>query len=579
MISRYRMALMQVVDLCCILLALAVSGMVTIAPDLSVFDDYTGASLFTIFFYLLFFYILDAYSVGMEDFKDTLGRILVACVLGIISSATASFALENWRFDRVTVLLLFALSFVFCLGWRFLYYLNADKLTHPLRVLLVGVDRGGKVRKLLAEGLPKARILGYVGEKDQDPDAGECFGPPFMALEAAKKHGATMIVLLPDAPIDDDIAHDLLEAKLHGAMVVDIRTFYEHVVQRLPLSQITEEWLLQTEGFSLNTRGSLRRLKRAFDLFLSLMLLIPAAPIMLITALLIRLESPGPVIYRQDRVGLYEKEFTVYKFRSMRTDAEKNGAVWAAANDARVTRVGKFIRKVRIDELPQIWNIIKGDMSFIGPRPERMTFVKQLKEHIPYYSLRHTVKPGLTGWAQVNGRDCLSDEEKAEYDREDIERRSLLFDTKIFFRTIWVVLTGKDVVEGGMNHKEEKEAAYCGFICRWRFFTLCKGNADDSINPDEQVPIAAPIADSRKGCPYEVRCLKIVQTSRADNNPYCALFHYSLLLITLSEAKQTPQSRLCRAGSPAGEPKSRRTKFAHTVCRTSFSEDFMPPAR
>ena len=172
MISRYRMALMQVVDLCCILLALAVSGMVTIAPDLSVFDDYTGASLFTIFFYLLFFYILDAYSVGMEDFKDTLGRILVACVLGIISSATASFALENWRFDRVTVLLLFALSFVFCLGWRFLYYLNADKLTHPLRVLLVGVDRGGKVRKLLAEGLPKASILGYVGEKDQEPDAG-----------------------------------------------------------------------------------------------------------------------------------------------------------------------------------------------------------------------------------------------------------------------------------------------------------------------------------------------------------------------------------------------------------------------
>jgi len=446
MISRYRMALMQVVDLCCILLALAVSGMVTIAPDLSVFDDYTGASLFTIFFYLLFFYILDAYSVGMEDFKDTLGRILVACVLGIISSATASFALENWRFDRVTVLLLFALSFVFCLGWRFLYYLNADKLTHPLRVLLVGVDRGGKVRKLLAEGLPKARILGYVGEKDQDPDAGECFGPPFMALEAAKKYGATMIVLLPDAPIDDDIAHDLLEAKLHGAMVVDIRTFYEHVVQRLPLSQITEEWLLQTEGFSLNTRGSLRRLKRAFDLFLSLMLLIPAAPIMLITALLIRLESPGPVIYRQDRVGLYEKEFTVYKFRSMRTDAEKNGAVWAAANDARVTRVGKFIRKVRIDELPQIWNIIKGDMSFIGPRPERMTFVKQLKEHIPYYSLRHTVKPGLTGWAQVCYPYGANEEDarhKLEYDLFYVKNISILLDIHIIFKTVGVVLFPK----------------------------------------------------------------------------------------------------------------------------------------
>ena len=311
---------------------------------------------------------------------------------------------------------------------------------------LVGVDRGGKVRKLLAEGLPKARILGYVGEKDQDPDAGECFGPPFMALEAAKKHGATMIVLLPDAPIDDDIAHDLLEAKLHGAMVVDIRTFYEHVVQRLPLSQITEEWLLQTEGFSLNTRGSLRRLKRAFDLFLSLMLLIPAAPIMLITALLIRLESPGPVIYRQDRVGLYEKEFTVYKFRSMRTDAEKNGAVWAAANDARVTRVGKFIRKVRIDELPQIWNIIKGDMSFIGPRPERMTFVKQLKEHIPYYSLRHTVKPGLTGWAQVCYPYGANEEDarhKLEYDLFYVKNISILLDIHIIFKTVGVVLFPK----------------------------------------------------------------------------------------------------------------------------------------
>ena len=163
-------------------------------------------------------------------------------------------------------------------------------------------------------------------------------------------------------------------------------------------------------------------------------------------ALLIRLESPGPVIYRQDRVGLYEKEFTVYKFRSMRTDAEKNGAVWAAANDARVTRVGKFIRKVRIDELPQIWNIIKGDMSFIGPRPERMTFVKQLKEHIPYYSLRHTVKPGLTGWAQVCYPYGANEEDarhKLEYDLFYVKNISILLDIHIIFKTVGVVLFPK----------------------------------------------------------------------------------------------------------------------------------------
>lgn len=446
MISTYRMALLQLLDLVCILLALSISGFLTVEPDLSIFHDYTGATLFTIFFYMLFFYILDAYSVGNEDFKETVGRVLVACLLGIISSATASYAFQHWRFDRETVVMLFLLSLCFSLGWRWIYHLNAERLTHPLRILLVGVDRAGKVRQLLAEGLPKAQILGYVGERDQGPDAGPCLGAPFMALDIAKEKQATMILLLPDAPIDDDIAHDLLEAKLRGSMVVDIRSFYEHVVQRLPLSQINDEWLLQTEGFSLNTRGSLRRLKRALDVLISLLMLIPAAPIMLLTAIIVRLESPGPVIYKQDRVGLFEKEFTVYKFRSMRADAEKNGAVWASAHDARVTKFGKFIRKVRIDELPQIWNILKGDMSFIGPRPERMAFVRQLKDTIPYYSLRHTVKPGLTGWAQVCYPYGASEEDarrKLEYDLYYIKNMSILLDINIVFKTVGVVLFPK----------------------------------------------------------------------------------------------------------------------------------------
>ena len=446
MISTYRMAMLQLLDLVCILLALSITGFLTVESDLSIFHDYTGATLFTIFFYMLFFYILDAYSVGNEDFKESVGRVLVACLLGIISSATASYAFQHWRFDRESVVMLFLLSLAFSVGWRWIYHLNAARLTHPLRILLVGVDRAGKVRQLLAEGLPKAEILGYVGERDQGPDAGPCLGPPFMALDIAKDKHATMILLLPDAPIDDDIARELLEAKLRGSMVVDIRSFYEHVVHRLPISQINDEWLLQTEGFSLNTRGSLRRLKRALDVLISLLLLIPAAPIMLLTALIVRLESPGPVIYKQDRVGLFEKEFTVYKFRSMRADAEKNGAVWASAQDSRVTKFGKFIRKVRIDELPQIWNILKGDMSFIGPRPERMAFVTTLKETIPYYSLRHTVKPGLTGWAQVCYPYGASEEDarrKLEYDLYYIKNMSILLDINIVFKTVGVVLFPK----------------------------------------------------------------------------------------------------------------------------------------
>ena len=446
MISNYRRGLMQAIDFGCLLAALLVCELTTLSPELNVFKDYTGASLFTFFFYLLFFYILDAYSVGHEDFKETMGRVLVACTLGIISSATCSYTFQHWRFDRATIALLFALSCLLCLGWRYLYYRNADKLTHPLRILLVGVDRAGKIRQLLREGLPEANIIGYVGEKDMDPDAGPCLGAPFDVLDAAKSSSATMILLLPDAPIDDDIAHALLEAKLAGAMVVDLRSFYEHVVKRLPITQITEEWLLQTEGFNLNTRGSLRRLKRALDVIISILIFIPAAPIMLATAIAIRMESKGPVIYKQDRVGLFEKEFTVYKFRSMRTDAEKNGAVWAREHDDRVTRIGRFIRKVRIDELPQLWNILKGDMSFIGPRPERMAFVTQLKKDIPYYSLRHTVKPGLTGWAQVCYPYGASQEDalhKLEYDLYYIKNMSLLLDIVIILKTVGVVLFPK----------------------------------------------------------------------------------------------------------------------------------------
>ncbi len=446
MISNYRRGLLQFFDFICIGIALIVCELTTIAPDLNIFDDYTGACLFTVFFYLLFFYILDGYNVGNEDFKETIGRVFVACLLGIISSAVASYAFQHWRFDRSTLCLLFAVSFCLCLLWRYIYNRFKDEVTHPLRILLVGVDRAGKVRQLLNEGLPQARIIGYVGEPDMDPDAGPCVGAPFDVLEAARTHGATMILLLPDAPIDDDIAHSLLEAKLHGAMVVDIRSFYEHVVKSLPISQITEEWLLQNEGFNLNTRGSLRRLKRALDVLISLMLLVPAAPVMLITALAIRLESPGPVIYKQDRVGLFEKEFTVYKFRSMRTDAEKNGAVWAREHDDRITRVGRFIRKVRIDELPQIWNILRGDMSFIGPRPERMTFVENLKQEIPYYSMRHTVKPGLTGWAQVcypYGASVEDAKRKLEYDLYYIKNISILLDITIILKTVGVVLFPK----------------------------------------------------------------------------------------------------------------------------------------
>ena len=209
-----------------------------------------------------------------------------------------------------------------------------------------------------------------------------------------------------------------------------------------------------------------RAVKRAFDLTATAMAVIVLSPLFLILSVIVYLGDPGAVIYGQERIGKNGKPFKMWKFRSMYRNADQMidqlseeqkrqyHTEFKIDNDPRITPVGNFLRKTSLDELPQLFNVLAGDMSFIGPRPliPEESHIRELRREYGVYSVR----PGLTGWAQVNGRDCLSDEEKAEYDREYIERRSLLCDAKIFFRTIWVVLTGKDVVEGGMNHKKEK---------------------------------------------------------------------------------------------------------------------------
>jgi exopolysaccharide biosynthesis polyprenyl glycosylphosphotransferase len=212
------------------------------------------------------------------------------------------------------------------------------------------------------------------------------------------------------------------------------------------LDVLNPSWIVLGEGFS--DSGFQRLVGRAFDILMSLVLLIVALPIMLLTAIAIRLEDGlrAPVLYRQTRVGLYNQPFEVLKFRSMVQHAETNGPVWATTNDPRITRVGALIRKARIDELPQLINVLRGDMSFVGPRPERPEFVEQLAKCVPYYRSRHAVKPGITGWAQLCYSYGSSDEdalEKLQYDLFYVKHRSLIFDLAIVVQTVEVVLWGK----------------------------------------------------------------------------------------------------------------------------------------
>jgi len=235
--------------------------------------------------------------------------------------------------------------------------------------------------------------------------------------------------------------HHLLGCKLSGIAVTEYASFWERESGQVELEAITPGWLVFSDGFR---GGRLRRaIKRGFDLLFSALLLLATLPLTVVTALLIRLESPGPVFYRQQRVGLDGKVFNVLKFRSMRADAEKDGPRWAAKNDSRVTRVGAVIRLVRIDEIPQVFNVLAGDMSFVGPRPERPVFVEALAGAIPYYVDRHTVKPGITGWAQINYPYGATEEDarnKLAYDLYYVKNRSLFLDLIIMLQTVKVLL-------------------------------------------------------------------------------------------------------------------------------------------
>ena len=261
--------------------------------------------------------------------------------------------------------------------------------------------------------------------------------------DIVSKHDVNQIIVAVKEQRGGNVPMDqLLQARIQGIPVMDLATFYEQTTGEVPVDSLKASFLVYGRGFAQDRTRAM--VKRVFDVVTSSLLLTLASPIMLITALAIKLESAGPVIYRQERVGLAGKGFMCLKFRSMCTDAEKDGvAVWAKKNDSRVTRVGRFIRKTRIDELPQLLSVLKGEMSMVGPRPERPSFVAQLRDQIPFYDVRHSVKPGVTGWAQVRYAYGASVEDalhKHQYDLYYVKNNSLFLDLLVLFETVSVVL-------------------------------------------------------------------------------------------------------------------------------------------
>lgn len=318
------------------------------------------------------------------------------------------------------------------------------------KVLVFGTgERARLVGRALQSSGSNVELMGYLAspnESEHRVSTWASLGPDERLDEVARRLGVDEIVVaLTERRGGSMPMRELLDCKLQGVRVSDIATFFEQNLGQIRLDAMSAGWLIFGEGFN---QGFLRTsIKRLFDIAGALILIIITLPLMLLTVLMIKLESPGPVLYRQQRVGLGGKPFDVVKFRSMRTDAEKDGVPrWASASDSRVTRVGKVIRKVRIDELPQLFGVLLGTMSLVGPRPERPYFVDQLTADIPFYAVRHSVKPGVTGWAQVSYQYGASREdtiEKLQYDLYYVKNHSLFLDLVILFETVGVVLTGK----------------------------------------------------------------------------------------------------------------------------------------
>ncbi len=378
-------------------------------------------------------------------------RVVASFFLGVLTMSLIFYALPTLFLGRGAFGLSILFAFVGILLTRFLFVRVAGRDLLKRRILVLGAGNNARMIAELRDkdeqyGFKVVNFVHLQGEHDV-VNNNAVIHLTIPLVEYAGENDIDEIVVAVDDRRKGLPLHELLDCKMSGIEIVDMVTFFEKETHRLKLDIMQPSGMIFSDGF----RGGMFKdiTKRLFDILASLFLLSLAWPFMVITALAILIEDRGrgSIFYRQTRVGQFSKPFEVLKFRSMRVDAEQNGvARWAQDKDERVTRVGRVIRTLRLDELPQIFNVFKGDMSFVGPRPERPSFVKQLQAKIPYYGERHWVKPGITGWAQLCYPYGASEEdafEKLQYDLYYAKNHNLFLDAMILLQTAEVILWGK----------------------------------------------------------------------------------------------------------------------------------------
>ncbi len=397
------------------------------------------------------------YDSGMrEGYAGIVLRTTVAyALLGCAALTILYYLIPSMYLGRGVLAIAVSLAMVIMLALRFVYYRNIGAASVKRRVLILGSGaRARHIEESLSSHRDSVEIVGYLQDPQGEPQLNAARllvkDEPLIDI-VTRLRVDELVVALDDRRVAGGgyfPADELLECKLSGVSVLDAINFYERETEKVELSMLRPSWMIFSDGFRFSAIRDI--VKRGFDIFASLLLLLVTWPLMLLTALAIKFEDGvrSPVIYQQSRTGRLGKPFGLLKFRSMRIDAEQGGAQWAQENDDRITRVGRVTRELRLDELPQIYNVLRGDMSFVGPRPERPEFVEQFVHDIPFYDARHRVKPGLMGWAQLcypYGASMEDAAQKLRYDLYYIKNHNLLFDLRILIQTIEVVLLGKGV--------------------------------------------------------------------------------------------------------------------------------------
>jgi len=414
-------------------------------------QGFLKAALATLFC-LASFYLFDLYDfVVMHDRRELVLRLVQALGLAWVALALAFYAFPQLMLGRGISLIALPLALGLMVGWRVsIHWL----LGHPdfgEKILIVGSGTFAVevAREMLERPDAGYRIAGFVGS---DPEllGKSLINPRVIGLtseldEVVRREGIDRIIVAMGERRGQLPTNELLQLSLAGTVNIEEgASFYERVTGRVSLNMIRPSWLIfSSRGRQARIAGITRNIVHRIVALVGALFSLPIA---IVTAILIKLDSRGPILYKQERVGKNGGVFTVMKFRSMRTDAEKAGPVWATEDDDRTTRVGKIIRKLRIDEIPQFWNILRGEMDFVGPRPERPHFVSQLAQEIPYYEQRHLIAPGLTGWAQIKypyGASIEDARQKLQYDLYYIKNQSLMLDAIILFETIKIILFGR----------------------------------------------------------------------------------------------------------------------------------------